>query len=177
MPSAPDKRICVARIGAAHGVRGEVRLWPFTADPLAVAEYGPLESKDGRRTLEIARLRAAKDHLVAAFKGVVTRDEAERLNGCELYIDRDRLPPADDGEYYHADLIGLRAETAEGTLLGTVIAVHNFGAGDMLDIAPHAGGPTLLLPFTDAVVPTVDLAAGRVVIVRPHEIDGEDHEG
>jgi 16S rRNA processing protein RimM len=166
-------RICVARIGAAHGVRGEVRLWPFTEDPLAVVDYGPLSTKDGTRRFEVARARIAKDHLVAALKGIATREEAERLNGLELYIDRDRLPETGEGEYYHADLIGLRALDAAGAAIGQVVAIHNFGAGDIIEIAPPQG-PTLLLPFTDPVVPTVDIAGGFVVIEIPGEIDGEE---
>ena len=164
-------RIRVARIGAAHGVRGEVKLWPFTEDPMAVIDYGPLSSKDGARQFEVVRARIAKDHLVAVLKGITTREDAERINGIELYIPRDRLPPTDAGEYYHADLIGLRAVDSEGAEIGKVLAVHNFGAGDIIEIAPPQG-PTLLLPFTDAVVPTVDLAESHVVIVMPQEIDG-----
>jgi len=164
--------ICVARIGAAHGVRGAVRLWTFTEDPLAVMDYGPLTTRDGARQFEVTHAREAKDHLVATLKGVATREEAERLNGLELYIPRDRLPAADDGEYYHADLIGLAAVTTAEQPLGKVIAIHNFGAGDIIEIAPPHGA-TLLLPFTNAVVPTVDLAAGRVMIELPQEIDGD----
>ena len=168
----PAQKICVAKIGAAHGVRGEVRLWPFTEDPLAVLHYGPLSTKDGARQFEVARARAAKDHLVATFKGVADRDAAERLNGIELYIARDALPDTDDGEYYHADLIGLAAVDPQGASIGIVTAVHNFGAGDIIEIAPTQG-PTLLLPFTNAVVPSVDLAAGHVVVELPSEIDGD----
>ena len=153
-------QICVARIGAAHGVRGEVKLWPFTEDPMAVIDYGPLSTKDGARQFEVVRARVAKDHLVAVLKGIATREDAERVNGLELYIARDRLPPTGAGEYYHADLIGLRAVDAAGADIGKVLAVHNFGAGDIIEIAPPSG-PTLLLPFTDAVVPTVDLANGH----------------
>ena len=166
-------QICVARIGAAHGVRGEVKLWPFTEDPMAVIDYGPLSTKDGARQFEVVRARVAKDHLVAVLKGIATREDAERVNGLELYIARDRLPPTEAGEYYHADLIGLRAVDAAGAAIGKVLAVHNFGAGDIIEIAPPSG-PTLLLPFTDAVVPTVDLADGHVVIVMPGEIEGDD---
>jgi 16S rRNA processing protein RimM len=168
-----DSRICVAKIGAAHGVRGEVKLWPFTEDPMAVIDYGPLSSKDGARQFEVVRARIAKDHLVAVLKGIATREDAERVNGVELYIARDRLPPTEAGEYYHADLIGLRAIDEVGAAIGKVLAVHNFGAGDIIEIAPPQG-PTLLLPFTDAVVPTVDLAEGHVVIVLPQEIDGDE---
>lgn len=167
-----DTRICVARIGAAHGVRGEVKLWPFTEDPMAVIDYGPLSSKDGARQFEVVRARVAKDHLVAVLKGVATREEAERVNGIELYIARSSLPATEAGEYYHADLIGLRAIDARGNAIGKVFAVHNFGAGDIIEIAPPQG-PTLLLPFTDAVVPTVDLAGGNVVIELPGEIEGD----
>ena len=165
-------RICIARIGAAHGVRGAVKLWTFTEDPLAVQTYGPLITRDGSRQFEVATAREAKGHLVATLKGVATREEAERLNGIELYVARDKLPATDDDEYYHADLIGLAAVTAGGAPLGRVIAIHNFGAGDIIEIAPPHG-PTLLLPFTNAVVPTVDLAAGRVVIELPEEIEGD----
>jgi len=164
--------ICVARIGAAHGVRGAVKLWTFTEDPLAVQAYGPLVTKDGSRQFEVATAREAKGHLVATLKGVATREEAERLNGIELYVARDQLPATDDDEYYHADLIGLAAVTAGDAPLGRVIAIHNFGAGDIIEIAPPHG-PTLLLPFTNAVVPTVDLAGGRVVIELPEEIEGD----
>jgi 16S rRNA processing protein RimM len=165
--------ICVARIGAAHGVRGAVRLWTFTEDPLAVKNYGPLATRDGARQFEVIEARQAKDHLVVMLKGVTTRNAAEALNGLELYVARDRLPAPDEGEYYHADLIGLAAVTTTEAPLGRVIAIHNFGAGDIIEIAPPHGA-TMLLPFTDAVVPTVDLVAGRVVIELPREIDGDD---
>jgi 16S rRNA processing protein RimM len=164
--------VCVARIGAAHGVRGAVKLWTFTENPLAVTRYGPLFSKDGARSFEVAHAREGKGHLVATLKGVTNRNEAESLNGLELYVAREKLPATEDDEYYHADLIGLAAETAAGEPLGRVVAIHNFGAGDIIEIAPP-GGATMLLPFTNAVVPTVDLAGGRVVIDPPQEIEGE----
>jgi 16S rRNA processing protein RimM len=169
MPS----QICVARIGAAHGVRGAVKLWTFTEDPLAVKHYGPLSTKDGMRQFEVTHVREAKDHLVATLKGIATREDAERLNGIELYIARDKLPETGEDEYYHADLIGLAAVNAANEAIGRVIAIHNFGAGDIIEIAP-ASGPTLLLPFTNAVVPTVDLANRRVVIELPEVIEGDD---
>jgi 16S rRNA processing protein RimM len=165
--------VCVARIGAAHGVRGAVKLWTFTEDPLAVRDYGPLMTKDGARQFEVMHVREAKDHLVATLKGVTTRDDAERLNGLELYVPRERLPETDADEYYHADLIGLAAVNAADEPLGRVVAIHNFGAGDIIEIAP-AKGATMLLPFTNAVVPTVDLANGRVVIELPQEIEGDE---
>ena len=168
-----SSQLCVARIGAAHGVRGAVKLWTFTEDPLAVKHYGPLTTKDGARQFEVTHVREAKDHLVATLKGIATREDAERLNGLELYIARDKLPETDEDEYYHADLIGLAAVNAAGEPLGRVTAIHNFGAGDIIEIAP-AKGATMLLPFTNAVVPTVDLAGGRVVIELPQEIEGDD---
>jgi 16S rRNA processing protein RimM len=168
-------KICIARIGAAHGVRGAVKLWTFTEDPLAVRHYGPLSTKDGARSFEVATAREAKGHLVATLKGIATREDAERLNGIELYVAREKLPATDDDEYYHADLLGLAAVDAADQPLGRVIAIHNFGAGDIIEIAPPHG-PTMLLPFTNAVVPSVDLAAGRVVIELPAEIEGDGED-
>ncbi|HEU0082376.1 MAG TPA: ribosome maturation factor RimM [Bradyrhizobium sp.] len=165
--------VCVARIGAPHGVRGAVKLWTFTGDPLAVKRYGPLATKDGARRFELTHVREAKGHLVATLKGVVTREEAQRLNGIELYVARERLPATAADEYYHADLIGLAAVNAAGEPIGRVIAIHNFGAGDIIEIAPLSGA-TMLLPFTNAVVPAVDLEQGRVVIELPGDIEGDD---
>src|SRR3979411_3358199 len=169
----PTSVICVARIGAAHGVRGAVKLWTFTEDPLAVKDYGPLVTKDGARQFEVTHAREAKGHLVATLKGIATREDAERLNGIELYVAREKLPATDEDEYYHADLIGLTAVDAANGPLGRVIAIHNFGAGAIIEIAPPHGA-TMLLPFTNAVVPTVDLAGGHVVIELPKEIEGDD---
>ena len=157
-------RICVAQIGAAHGIRGEVRLRPFTGDPMAITSYGPLESEDGTRRFEIEALRPSKDIFVARLAGVKDRNAAEALTNLKLYVSRDRLPPAAEGEFYPADLVGRAAVTPDGTSLGTVTAVHNFGAGDVIEIKPE-NGETLLVPFTDAAVPEIDLAAGRMVVV------------
>jgi 16S rRNA processing protein RimM len=164
-----EKRVCVARIGAAHGVRGEVKLWSFTADPLAVASYGPLESADGAQRFEIEALQPGKGCFVANLKGVADRTTAELLNGVELFVPRARLPEPDTTEeYYHADLIGLAAVDSCGAPLGTIVAVQNFGAGDLIEVAPAGGGETVLLPFTEAVVPVVDIAAGRIVVDPPN---------
>jgi 16S rRNA processing protein RimM len=165
--------ICVARIGAPHGVRGAVKLWTFTEDPLAVKRYGLLATKDGARRFEVTHAREAKGHLVATLKGIATREDAERLNGIELYIAREKLPATGTDEYYHADLIGLAAVNTANEPIGRVTAIHNFGAGDIIEIAPP-NGAAMLLPFTNAVVPTVDLANGRVVIELPVEIEGDD---
>ena len=168
-----QKSVVIAEIGAAHGVRGEVRVKAHTADPLAIADYGPLFDGKGR-VFKVKSLRHLKDDmLVVAFEGLTDRTAAEKLTRTGLHVDRSVLPPPDEDEFYHADLIGLAAVDAAGKPLGTVAAIHNFGAGDIIEIAP-AHGPTLMLPFTDAVVPVVDLAGGRVVIEMPGEIEGEE---
>ena len=169
-------RICIAKFGAAHGVRGEIRLWTFTEDPLSVANYGPLETLDGKRRFEIATARAAKDHLVARIKGIDSREDAEKLNGLELFVAREKLPATDDDEFYHADLIGLAAVTPQHEPLGRILAVHNFGAGDIIEVVFDNGGETKLLPFTNAVVPTVDLPNKRVIVVLPDEVEAENPE-
>jgi 16S rRNA processing protein RimM len=165
-----NKRICVARIGAAHGTGGEVRLWPFTVRAEDIAAYGPLQTADGR-VFEITSLRPGKGFLVARLKGVSDRIAAEKLCNTDLHVSRERLPAPAPDEFYHADLIGLRAEDTEGRMIGTVVAVHNFGAGDILEIAPEAGGETLMHPFSTAAVPSVDTAAGRIVVVLPEAAD------
>ena len=165
-------RICVAQIGAAHGIRGEVRLRSFTEDPAAVASYGVLESDDGSQHFEIEELRAAKGFFVARLKGVTDRNAAERLTNLKLYIPRERLPPTEDRDtFYHADLIGLAAVSDTGAALGTVKAIHNFGAGDVIEIAPDGGGEPLIVPFTDAAVPVIDIAGGRIVVAPPDVIE------
>ena len=171
-------RIRVARIGAAHGVRGEVKLWSFTQDPAAIADYGPLETEDGSRRFEIESMRAAKDHFVARLSGVADRDAAEALRNVDLYVSRDRLPEIDeDDTFYYADLVGLDAVTPDGTAFGRVTAIHNFGAGDIVEIAPVAGGAPLLLSFTEANVPEVDMAARRIVVVVPEDTSIPPLEG
>jgi 16S rRNA processing protein RimM len=160
-------RICVARVGAAHGTRGEVRLWSFTADPSAIGSYGTLETADGALFLEIESLRQAKDFFVARFKDISDRNAAEKLRNVDLYVPRERLRAPAQDEFYHADLIGLAAMDAAGESIGTVVAVHNFGAGDLLEIAPPGGAETMLLPFTAAAVPHIEIAAGRIVVDPP----------
>lgn len=166
-------RICVAQIGGAHGIRGEVKLKSFTADPMAVKDYGVLTSEDGSAYFTIEALRPAKGHLVARFRGVDDRNAAERLANIKLFIPRERLPPPAPDEFYHADLVGLAAVTGDGNELGTVVAIHDFGAGVILELQPPAGGTTTLLPFTEAFVPTIDIAGGRIVVAPPDEKPGE----
>lgn len=173
---APD-RLVVARFGAPHGVRGEVRLKSFTEDPLAVLDYGPLSAADGRTfELKSARPAAGKspDMLVVTVAGIGSRNAVEPLNGIELTVSRSILPePEGEDDYYHADLIGLAAVTTEGAALGTVVAVHNHGAGDLLEIAP-VGAPSLLVPFTREVVPEIAIGDGRIVVDPPAGLLDDD---
>ena len=163
-------RILVGRFGAPHGIRGEVRLMSFTQVPSAIATYGPLHDERGTRAFEIKALRAVKDNMfVARVAGLADRSAAEAVTNLDLYIARDVLPPADADEFYLADLIGVAAFDEAGSLYGTVVAVPNYGAGDILEIAPAAGGENLLFPFTKAVVPTVDLAGRRLTLIPPDE--------
>jgi 16S rRNA processing protein RimM len=161
---AGSARICLGQIGAPHGVGGEVRLRSFTADPQAITGYGPLETEDGR-ALQIETLRPAKDHFVARIYGVRDRDAAEQLTNIKLYVPRERLPePEEADEFYHADLVGLAVVDPAGNNLGTVVAVHNFGAGDLIEMRECEGRSTHILPFDKATVPVVDIAAGRIVV-------------
>jgi len=160
-------RVCLGQIGAAHGVRGEVRLRSFTAEPAAIADYGPLEAEDGR-IFQIESMRPAKDHFVARFSGVADRDAAERLANIKLYVPRERLPePAEPDEFYHADLVGIAVVDRSGQRIGTVVAIHNFGAGDLIELRPDASDQTEFVPFDEINVPEVDVAAGRLVVDRP----------
>ena len=161
---AAGARVCLGQIGAAHGVRGEVRLRSFTAEPGAIAAYGPLQTEDGR-ILEIEALRPAKDHFVARLAGIRDRDAAAALTNVKLYVPRERLPATQEpDEFYHADLIGLAAVDRSGGKIGTVVAVHNFGAGDLIEVQPENGGASHLVPFDINHVPTVDVAGGKIVI-------------
>ncbi len=176
MASAKD--VIVGQVGAAHGIKGEVRLKSFTAVPMDIGGYGPLIGGDGRSfEIETARPAAgtASDMLVVRFKGVADRDAAEALNGIELSVPRARLPEAETDEFYHADLIGLAAETVSGEALGTIVAVQNYGAGDLLEIVAPGTMP-VLVPFTRAAVPTVDVAGGRVVVDPPPGLLDESEE-
>jgi len=159
----------VGVITAPHGVRGLVKLKSFTAEPAAIAGYGPLVDAAGRRQFRLAILSDARGQFIARIEGVSDRDAAEGLRGTRLFVARDRLPPPEEAdEFYHADLIGLAAVDATGRTIGTVRAVHDFGAGDLLEIARPDGG-TIILPFTRETVPEIDLAAGRLVVVEPAE--------
>jgi 16S rRNA processing protein RimM len=172
-----DKRVCVARIGAAHGVRGDVKLWSFMADPATIADVGPLLTADGRG-IEILSLRPAKDFFVVRLKGVADRDAAERLRNVELFVRRDQLPPPSGAdEFYYSDLIGLAAVDRAGARIGEVVAVHNFGAGDLIELRLASRRATVMLPFSEAVVPRIDVAGGTLVVEMPDgylDDDGDD---
>ena len=171
MGSGTADRILVGRFGAAHGVRGEVRLQSFTGDPKAIGAYGPLAGSDGR-SYTLKGLRPVKDNLlVARVEGITDRDAAERLTHVELTLDRAALPPPDEEEFYVADLVGLDAVTVEGAKLGTIVDVPNYGGGDLLEVRPVAGGESLLFPFTKVVAPVIDMGARRVTVVPPVEVD------
>lgn len=165
-----DTRICVGAIAGAFGVQGEVRLKSFTADPEAIADYGPLYSEDGTRSFAVTITRPVKNGFAARVDGIATKEAADDLRGTRLFADRDALPSLPDDEFYHADLIGLAVHDTGGRLLGRVTAVHNHGAGDLLEIAGPGLKTPALLPFTLEAVPTVDLAAGRIVADPPEGI-------
>lgn len=165
-----NDRICVGAIAGSFGVQGEVRLKSFCAEPTAIADYGLLYTADGSRSFFVKLTRPVAGGLGARLTGVKTKEEADALRGTELYVDRDRLPGLPDDEFYHTDLIGLEAMDTGGKLLGRVRAVLNHGAGDILELGTSAG-KALLVPFTRAVVPTVDLAAGRLIVDLPEGLD------
>ncbi len=168
-------RICLGQIGAPHGVRGEVRLHSFTAEPTAIASYGPLETEDGH-IFTIESLRPAKHAFVAKLSGVADRDAAERLANTKLYVRRERLPePTEADEFYHADLIGPRAVDYAGRECGTVVAVHNFGAGDLIELKPADSAQTQLLPFNAATVPEVNIR-GRTIVINAFPLAGDGGE-
>lgn len=171
-PSGPlSGKVCVGQFAGSHGVRGLVKLRSFTADPADVASYGALSDEQGRRRFALALVGTAKDLFLARVDGVGDRDAAQALSGVRLFVDRAALPaPEDEEEFYHADLIGLRAERVDGTPFGRIKAVHDFGAGDVLEIQT-AGGASEMLPFSRAVVPVVDVRGGRVVIDPPIEVE------
>lgn len=176
MTQPSSNLVLMGVFGAAVGLKGEIRLKSYTADPVDIAGYGPLLTRDGR-AFEIISVREANEVVVVRVKGISDRTAAEKLTNIELFVPREVLGEAeDDDEFFHADLVGLNAETAAGERLGTVAALYDFGAGDMVEIKPPRGKP-LVYPFTKAVVPVVDIAGGRIVIEPPREIEGDEADG
>jgi 16S rRNA processing protein RimM len=172
---APDRLILMGVFGAPQGVRGEVRVKSLTGDVSAIGVYGPLTDKSGARAFVFDSLRPLKDDmLVARVAGVATRDAAEALKGAEIFARRDQLPPPAHDEFYYDDLMGLEAVDSAGARIGLVVSLVNYGAGDVLEIAPVGGGETLLLPFTKGVARRIDFDAGQIVIEPPREIEAED---
>ncbi len=164
--TAAARRVCVGVVTGPHGVGGAVRIKSFTARPKDVAAYGPLDDDSGTRRLELRLLGAARGVLIGRFSGVDDRNAAEALRGLHLYLPRAALPPPEPEEYYHADLIGLDAVLADGTRLGRVRAIHDFGAGDTVEIE-RTGAPSIMVPFTRAIVPMIEIEAGRLVVDPP----------
>ena len=166
----PD-RICVGAFAGSFGVSGEVRLKSFCAEPEAIADYGPLFTEDGKQSFTVKLTRPVAGGLGARVTGIATKEQADALKGVSLFVDRSALPNLPDDEFYHSDLIGMDASDTGGVLLGKVTAVHNHGAGDLLEITGSGRKQALLVPFTLAVVPMVDLTAGRIVIDMPDGLD------
>jgi 16S rRNA processing protein RimM len=172
-----QRRVLLGEITGAHGIRGDVLVRSFTAAPETIASYGPLTDATGAKQFSLGVIRVTSKGIVARIGGVSDRTTAETLRGTKLYIERERLPEAAASEYYHADLIGLRAIAPDGTDLGEIVAVQNFGAGDLVELKPACGSSTEFIPFEDQWVPHVDLAAGTIVINRPPEDeDDESHD-
>lgn len=168
--------ILVGRVAGAFGVRGEVRITAYTADPMALATYKRLLREDGAPALTLGAARPTKDGVVARAPEIETKEQADALRGLRLFVPREALPEPDEDEFYLTDLIGLPVDTPDGESLGRIKAVPNFGAGDLLEIDPGQGRPTFYLPFTREVVPTVDLAGGRLIAVPPAESDASNDD-
>ncbi|MCX5514106.1 16S rRNA processing protein RimM [Kaistia algarum] len=172
-----SEKILLGQFGAAHGIRGEVKVNAYTEDPLGLADYGPLTMGDGR-VVEITNLRAQGEAIIARVKGIGDRNGAETLRNQKLFVDRALLPALDEeDDFYHADLIGLEAELEDGTAFGRILAVQNFGAGDLIEVEPAGGGRSFYLPFTRAVAPVVDIRGKRIVIVPPPEVEAREEGG
>jgi 16S rRNA processing protein RimM len=172
--SDKDRRVLIGRIAAPHGISGDVVIESYAGEAQDIAAYGPLETEDGKRSLVLSVVRTAPKGVIAHIAGVDDRTGAEALKGLSLYVDRGRLPPAEDGAYYHADLIGLAAEDPDGDRIGTIVGVHNFGAGDILELRLEGARKTELIPFAEAFVPIVDVAGRRIIVALPAPEESED---
>ncbi|MCC4295743.1 ribosome maturation factor RimM [Brevundimonas aurantiaca] len=165
-----SRLILVGQIGGGFGVRGEVRVTAFTADPLALTAYGPLLRADGTVALTLTSTRPDKNGVVGRAREVATKEQADALRGLKLYVPRDRFPEPEEDEFYLADLIGLEVRDIAGAAMGSVKSVQNFGADDMLEIAPATGGPTWYLPFTKEATPELRLSEGWLTAMPPTEV-------
>ena len=176
MTTLSSNLILLGTIGAAHGIKGQVRIATHTQDPEAIASYGPLATDRDGLVVTLSKVRLHKNVVVAHIKGISDRTAAEQLNGVNLYVERSKLPdPEDEDDFYHADLLGLEARLDSGVVIGTVSALPNFGAGDLIEVRNAQSGDTYLYPFTKAVVPTIRIAEGYLVIVAPLEApEGEE---
>ena len=172
MTSKDDQKVLMAKIGAAHGIRGEVRVKPYGDAPLSFADYGILTTRDGKRSFEVERARVQKTVVINKFKGIADRNQAEQLNGIDLFIDRDQLPEPEEDEFYYSDLTGLDVLDQTGETLGKIIAVQDFGAGDLLEVRPKRGR-SFYIPFTKDFVPEIDLENGRVCVSLPEDYFSE----
>ncbi len=171
--SVASDRVVVATFGAAHGIKGEIRVKCHTADPEALIDYSPLHDSSGSRSFTFLSLRPAGEVMVARVKEITDRNQAEALTHLDLYAERAKMPEPDEDEFYHADLIGLRVEGPDGELIGHIQGVYDFGAGDVLDVRrPKRKG--VMIPFTKAVIPTVDIAGGRVICMPPKGLLSEE---
>jgi 16S rRNA processing protein RimM len=171
MPTPETEMLCIGTIAGSWGVRGEVRLKSFCAAPEAIGDYGPLFTEDGKTSYKVTLTRPVAGGLGARLTGVATKEQADALKGVNLYVSREKLPSLGDDEYYHADLIGLDVRDTGGATLGKVLAVHNHGSTDLLEVLGPGMKDSLLIPFTRAIVPTVDLAARRIVADLPEGLD------
>lgn len=170
--SESSKLILVGRVAGGFGVRGEVRISTYTQDPMTLLAFGSLKAGDGREVLRLTSSRPAKGGIIARAREVETKEQADALRGLRLFVAREVLPPTEDeDEFYLADLIGLAVRSPSGEVLGTIKAVQDFGAGDLLEIDPGEGRATWLAPFTRAVVPEVNLVLGFVLVDRPPETE------
>jgi 16S rRNA processing protein RimM len=172
-----SRRILLGRIAGAHGIKGQVLIKTFTSEPEGIADYGALEDSTGKRTFDIKVERVTPKGVIGRVNGISDRTQAEALKGIDLYVRRERMPAPAEGEFYFEDLKGLDAVAADGKAIGKVLAVVNYGAGDILEIRLSDGGNIKLVPFMEAYIGAVDVAAGRITVTLPEEVDAGDAQG
>jgi 16S rRNA processing protein RimM len=172
----PRDQVLVGVIVGAHGIKGEVKLKSFTSEPMSIGRYGPLQSSSGQQ-FEITKLKAAKDDFIASLKGVADRNEAEALKGTELFVARQKLPKLKTNETYAHDLMGLDVVLENGSTLGRLVGMPNYGAGDLLEVVVDGNSETVLIPFTNAFVPQDDFSDGKITVILPEGyLDNDDDQ-